>query len=118
MNPYYVPPYNQQAQQWQTIQQLPQNQVETRVVSYFVDSAEQLSTINPMPNVLYLGLNIKGGKIFMRRMNNDGLMEVKTYSVVGEQTKKTDTQEILTRLSKIEKKLGGNNGRNIIDITE
>ena len=116
MNPYYVPPYQQQ--QWQTVQQLPQTQVETKVVSYFVDTAEQLSTINPMPNVIYLGINAKAGKIFMRRMNNDGLMEVKTYSVVGEQTKKTDTQEILVRLAKIEKKLGVGNGRNVIDVTE
>ena len=114
MNPYYVPPYNQQ---WQTIQQLPQ-QVETKVMSYFVDTAEQLSTINPMPNVLYLGINLKAGKIFMRRMNNDGLMEVKTYSVIGEQTKKTDSQEILSRLAKIEKKIGIGNGRNVIDVTE
>ncbi len=118
MNPYYVPPYMQQQQQWQPVQQLPQQQVETKVVSYFVDTAEQLSTINPMPNVIYLGINIKDGKIFMRRMNNDGLMEVKTYSVSGEHTKKTDTQEILGRLSKIEKKLGVRNERNIIDITE
>ncbi len=117
MNPYYVPPYMQQ-QQWQPVQQLPQNQVETKVIAYFVDTAEQLSTINPMPNVIYLGINTKDSKIFMRRMNNDGLMELKTYSVVGEHTKKTDTQEILGRLAKIEKKLGVNNGRNIIDVTE
>lgn len=117
MNPYYVPPYMQQPQ-WQQVQQAPQGQSETKVVPYFVDTAEQLSTINPMPNVIYLGLNIKDGKIFMRRMNNDGLMELKTYSVVGEHTKRTDTQEILGRLAKIEKKLGVSNGRNIIDVTE
>jgi len=117
MNPYYVPPYMQQ--QWQQpVQQVPQAHSETRVVSYFVDTAEQLSTINPMPNVIYLGLNIKDGKVFMRRMNNDGLMELKTFSVVGEHTKRTDMQEVLGRLSKIEKKLGVGNGRNVIDVTE
>ena len=71
-----------------------------------------------MPNVIYLGINIKDGKIFMRRMNNDGLMEMKTYSVIGEHTKKTDTQEILSRISKIEKKLGVKNERHVIDIAE
>ena len=37
MNPYYTPPYMQQPQ---PIQQLPQQHMEQRVVSYFVDSAD------------------------------------------------------------------------------
>ena len=122
MNPYnnfqqYVPPYMQQ--QAQTIQHLPQT-AEPKVVTYSVESAEQLSGITPMPNTLYMGINKKGGKIYLRSMNNDGLMEVKTYSLVTEQTKKTDTQEILDRLNKIEKKLniGVIDESNVIDVTE
>lgn len=117
MNPYnnfYTPPYMQQPQA-QTIQQLPQQHMDTKVVSYFVDTAEQLSTITPMPNTIYLGLS-RDGKIFMRRMNNNGLMEVKTYSLVNEQTKKTDVQEILGRLANIEKKLGVIDESNVIDV--
>ena len=117
MNPYYTPPYMQQPQA-QPIQQLPQQHMEQRVVSYFVDSAEQLSTLNPMPNIIYLGINTRDQKIFVRRMNNDGLMEIKTYSVVGEQTKKTDTQEILSRLEAIEKKIGVTNEPHVIDVTQ
>ena len=116
MNPYYTPPYMQQPMA-QPIQQLPQH-VDPRVISYFVDTAEQLSTINPMPNTLYLGINNRDGKIFMRRMNNDGLVEVKTFSLQLDQTRKTDTQEILGRLEKIEKKLGVTNESNVIDVTE
>ena len=99
----YMPPYMQQAQA-QPIQHLPQQQ-EPKVVTYSVESAEQLSGITPMPNTIYMGINKKDGKIYLRSMNNDGLMEVKTYSLVTEQTKKTDTQEILDRLTKIENKL-------------
>lgn len=116
MNPYYTPPYMQQPVA-QPIQQLPQH-VDPRVISYFVDTAEQLSTINPMPNTLYLGINNRDGKIFMRRMNNDGLVEVKTFSLQLDQTRKTDTQEILDRITKIEKKLGVVNESNVIDVTE
>lgn len=122
MNPYnnfqqYVPPYMQQ--QAQTIQHLPQS-AEPKVVTYSVESAEQLSGITPMPNTLYMGINKKDGKIYLRSMNNDGLMEVKTYSLVTEQTKKTDTQEILDRLAKIEKKLniGVIDESNVIDVTQ
>lgn len=116
MNPYYTPPYMQQPMA-QPIQQLPQH-VDPRVISYFVDTAEQLSTINPMPNTIYLGISHDGGKIFQRRMNNDGLIEVKTFSLQMDQTRKTDTQEILGRLEKIEKKLGVINESNVIDVTE
>ena len=116
MNPYYNPQYLQQ--QAQPIQQLPTQHVEQRVMSYFVDTPEQLSTLTPMPNVIYLGINTKDGKIFLRRMNNDGMMEVKTYMVVGEQTKKTDVQEILSRLAAIEKKIGVADESNVIDATK
>lgn len=117
MNPYYTPPYMQQPQA-QPIQQLPQQHMEQRVVSYFVDSAEQLSTLNPMPNIIYLGINNRDGKIFMRRMNNDGLVEMKTFSLQLDQTKKTDSQEILSRLEAIEKKIGVTNEPHVIDVTQ
>ena len=104
MNPnmYNNYPYPQQ------IPQIPQH-VEPRILSYTVDSVEQLATLPPMPNTIYLGIARDGSKIFQRRMNNDGLMEIKTFSLVVEQTKKTDMQEILDRISEIEKKIGGTN---------
>lgn len=102
MNPYNNYPYPQQ------IPQIPQH-IEPKILSYTVDSVEQLATLPPIPNTIYLGLARDGGKIFQRRMNNDGLMEIKTFSLVVEQTKKTDMQEILDRISEIEKKIGGTN---------
>ena len=69
----------------------------------------------PQPQAMPM-LNHRDGKIFLRRMNNNGLMETQTYVLTGEQTKKTDTQEILGRLENIEKKLnigGGNESTNV-----
>ena len=113
MNPYNYP-YMQQQQPM-----LPQH-LEPKIVSYTIDSVEQLSALPPLPNTVYLGISRDGTKIFQRRMNNDGLMEVKTYSLAVEQTKKTDTQEILDRISNIEKKLniGVIDEHNVIDVTE
>ena len=106
MNPYTYP-YIQQP-------------IEPKVIPYTVDSPEQLSTLPPMPNTIYLGVARDGSKLYQRKMNNDGLMEVKTYALVVEQTKKTETQEILDRLINIERKLniGGINESNVIDVTE
>ena len=112
MNPYNYP-YMQQQQ----MPVFPQH-LEPKIATYTVDSAEQLATLPPMPNTIYLGVSRDGSKIFQRRMNNDGLMEVKTYSLVVEQTKKTDTQEILDRIASIERKLGVKNEPNVIDVTE
>ena len=66
-----------------------------------------------MPNTVYLGIARDGTRIFQRRMNNDGLMETKTYSLIGEQTKKTETQEILERIANIEKRLEAHNESNV-----
>jgi hypothetical protein len=88
----------------QQMPQMPQH-LEPKIMAYPVDSVEQLATLPPMPNTIYLGISRDGTKIFQKRMNNDGLMEVKTYSLAVEQTKKTDTQEILDRIANIEKKL-------------
>ena len=111
MNPYNYP-YMQQPV-------LPHN-LEPKIMAYTVDTAEQLATLPPMPNAIYIGVARDGSKIFQRRMNNDGLMEVKTYSLVTEQTKKTDTQEILERIASIEKKLniGVANESNDNNVTE
>ena len=104
MNPYTYNQYPQQYIQPQPMQQLPQH-MEPRVVTYTVDTAEQMSGITPLPNTIYLGVNVRSDKIFLRRINNDGQIETKTFSVVGEQTKKPDMQEVLARLETIEKKL-------------
>ena len=112
MNPYNYP-YMQQAPV------LPQH-IEPKIITYTVDSADQLATLPPAINTIYIGMSRDGSKIFQRRMNNDGLMEVKTYSLVVEQTKKTETQEILDRIINIERKLniGVIDERNVIDVTE
>lgn len=102
-------PYNYYMQQ-------PMQHIEPKVIPYIVDSVEQLYTLQPMPNVVYLGIARDGSKIFQRNMNNDGLMEVKTFSLANEQTKKTDAQEILGRLANIEKKLGVINESDVIDV--
>ena len=110
-------PYNYSFMPQQPV--LPQH-LEPKIVSYTVDSAEQLATLPPIPNTVYIGVSRDGTKIFQRRMNNDGLMEVKTYSLAVEQTKKTDTQEILDRIANIERKLnvGVIDESNVIDVAQ
>lgn len=108
MNPYNYYPQSQGV----PMQHLPQP-AEPKIFPCVVETAEQLSTVPPMPNTIYLGLSRDGTKIFQRRMNNDGLMELKTFSLQQEQTKKTETQEILERIANIEKRLEAHNESNV-----
>ena len=62
-----------------------------------------------MPNVFYLGINRDNKEIYVRRMNNDGNIEVETYSLSTGKEEKTDLKIIADRLDVIEKKLEGKN---------
>lgn len=72
---------------------------------YFVKSQNDLNSISVMPNYYYLGINADSDEIYVKRMNNDGLVEVKTYSLQSEKKEKTEFQAVFDRLDGIEKKL-------------
>ena len=91
-----------QMQQQQPIQNL---SVQPQSQCYFVRSPNELSSINVMPNYYYLGINADANEIYVKRMNNDGLIELKTYSLLSEKKEKTEFQAVFDRLDNIEKKL-------------
>lgn len=94
-NPYLAP--MQPIQQFQ--QQTPQASL------YFVKSIDELSNVRTMPNVYCMGINKDNKEIYVRRMNNDGNIEVETYSLKSEQKEKSDLEKITERLSAIENTL-------------
>lgn len=110
MYPNYNDPYlfNQYSgrgyNQPQTIQNVSQ-QVQSQAVCYFVRKPEELTGINVMPNVFYLGMNRDNKEIYVRRMNNDGNIETETYSLSSGVEEKNDIKTILERLETIERRL-------------
>lgn len=93
--------YNQPTQ---TIGQLGQ-QVQKQAACYFVKDPSELASLNVMPGVFYLGINRENKEIYVRRMNNDGNIELEQYTLSVGKKEKTDIQEVLERLNVIEKKL-------------
>lgn len=91
-----------QMQQQQPIQNL---NVQPQSQCYFVRSQNDLSSVNVMPNFYYLGINPDANEIYVKRMNNDGLIELKTYCLQSEKKEKTEFQAIFDRLDGIEAKL-------------
>ena len=107
-NPYYG--YNQP--QTQAIQNVNQ-QVQKQAACYFVKAPEELAGVNIMPNIFYLGINRDNKEIYIRRMNNDGNIELETYTLASGKKEKNELQAIVDRLNSIESKIaeikGGNN---------
>lgn len=92
-----LPPQTQPIQQFQ--QQLPQ------ASCYFVKSIDELANVRIMPNIYCMGINKDNKEIYVRRMNNDGNIEVETYTLKSELKEKSELEKITERLTSIENSL-------------
>lgn len=100
--------YYQQWPQPQPIQNLNQS-VQPQASCYFVNSPEELSSVNLMPNNVYLGINQNTKEIYVRRMDNNGLIQLETYTMASNVEEKNDYKLILEQLTEINRKLGKEN---------
>lgn len=81
------------------------NQIQPQAVCYFVANAGELSNLNIMPNTFFLGLNTTAKEIYVRRMNNDGNIEVETYTLASGTQEKKEYELIMEQLIAINQKL-------------
>jgi len=88
----------------QTIQNVSQ-QIQSAASCYFVKSPEELAGLNVQPNVFYLGINRDKKEVYIRRMNNDGNIEVENYALTTGTEEKTDLKKILEEINLIKKKI-------------
>ena len=88
------PNYGQPIQQYQ--QQIPQS------FCYFVNSSNDLLNTRVMPNVYHIGINKDNKEIYVKKMNNDGNIEMETYVLKCEEKQKTEIEIIAERLTAIE----------------
>lgn len=103
-NNYTPNNYNPYTPQTQPIQNLNQNQ-QPQAMCCFVGQASELASLNLMPNTYYMGLNLGSKEIYLRHLNNDGNVEVETYSLASNQQEKSQLQLIAERLDIIDSKL-------------
>ncbi len=106
MNYPYFNPY--QRNDFQPIQNI---NIQPQASCYFVKAPSDLNSINVMPNTFYLGINAEANEIYVRKMNNDGLVDVKTYSLQSEKKEKTDIKTLLDRLDNIDKRIAELKGK-------
>lgn len=94
----------------QTIQTLqPQAQC------FFVNASSDLSMYPVMPGIHYVGLNANGNEIYVRQMDNDGNVLLKTYKLSGDVQEQSELKAIATVLEEIKQYIKG--GRNESNVT-
>lgn len=102
-NQYQFDFYNRQAQAPSQIQTLSQS-VPTQAQCYFVSSEKDLEKIQMNYNVLYVGVNKEKNEVYLRQINNNGLIDSNKYGLVSGTQEKNDFSKIMERLDSIENK--------------
>lgn len=110
MYPNYNMPYgmypNYQQMQAQPIQKMEQKS--PQATCYFVDSIDSFR-VDALPGIYYLGINDKADEVYIRKINELGNPELKTYKLSEEKKEKSELQQINDKLLNIEKMLGERN---------
>lgn len=106
-----------QQPQFQTIQTI--QPVQAQVQTLFVNGAADLEKMQLMPNVYYIGINQNTNEVYIRRMNNDGITELNTYTMTNGKQVKSELQTVLDKLDEINASMKGlNNERNVGTVNE
>lgn len=100
---YYGQPMMPQMPQGVPVQSI--QQVQKSAQFYTVEDAQELDGIKPTLNVLYVGFNKKGKKIYVKQLNNDGLISLETYELANDKKEKSELEAILEKINSLETKL-------------
>ena len=94
----------------QTIQTL-----QPQVQCFSVNASSDLSNVPVMPGVAYMGINTNGNEIYIRQMENDGNITMKTYKLSSGVQEQSELKAISVALEEIKDYIKG--GRNESNVT-
>lgn len=117
---YPYNPYNMRQDMFNqpsTIQNLTQT-TPTQAQIYFVRSPKDMEGITPNLNVVYIGINRDKDEIYLRQMNNGGLIDFNTYSLSTGGQEKNEFAKIMERIDKLETRFLEKGGVDERTITE
>ena len=118
--PGYVPNYNQQIpqvqqnpqvssiQQGQVIQTIDKS-LDSQAFNYFVKSIDEMKSIKVLPGFYYIGINITDNELYLRKINDNGIVATSKYVLASDSCEKNVNELILEHLENIESKLPLNN---------
>ena len=92
-------------------QHLPTSQIQTlnqsvpkQAQCYFVSDEKDMEKIQPSYNVVYVGINKDKNEIYLREINNTGLIDSNKYGLVSGVQEKDEFTKIMERLDSMENK--------------
>lgn len=91
-----------QGQKIQNLSSVIQNDVQV----FYVNNPQDMERINPMPNVVYIGLNTSTKEVYIRQLNGIGLIDFDVYVRQSGEQQKNDLTKILDKLDEIMKGKG------------
>lgn len=100
---YYQQPQMPSQPQAQPIQTMASSQ--PQATCYFVNSPEDMNRINVMLDTVYLGINDNAKELYIRKMNNDGMIDFEVYKLASGTQEKDKYNLILEQLTAINEKL-------------
>ena len=102
-NPYYTPQMPMMQQPSMPVQSI--QQIHKSAQFYTVESIQELESIKPNLNVMYIGMNKKKKEIYVKQLTNDGLVSLETYGLADDKKEKSEFETILERINSLENKL-------------
>lgn len=79
----------------------------TEVQCFYVTNPKDMEKIQPMLNVVYIGINSDKKEIYIRQMNNNGLIDFDTYILQSGEQQKNDYTKIIERIDQLENTMKG-----------
>lgn len=96
-------PFNPYGQMFNQIQNLSQT-MPTQVQCFFVSQPKDMEKIQPNLNVVYIGINRDKNEVYLRQLNNNGLIDFNTYTLSTGGQEKNDFTKIMERIDQLENK--------------
>ena len=79
----------------------------TEVQCFYVSGPKDMEKIQPLLNVVYIGINPDKKEIYIRQMNNNGLIDFDTYILQSGEQQKNDYTKIIERIDQLENTMKG-----------
>ena len=104
MNQYFNPyAWQQPSQKIQNLSSVISNEVQV----FYVNNPQDMERINPMQNVVYIGINTSTKEIYVRQLNGMGLIDFDVYTRQSGEQQKNDLTKILERIDQLEISMKG-----------
>ena len=105
---YNYNPYNRQYNFDFYNQMQPQNQIHTinqtptQVQCYFVSNESDMEKVQMNYGIVYVGINKDKNEVYLRQINNNGLIDSNKYGLISESQEKNEFSKIMERLDRME----------------